>query len=309
MYATVTFLQDPSVTDELKITTKIPKGKFKLYQAYSGYAGETYALKMFPKNAVGTRQFKKEAIVSDLSHPNIIKYIPAAINFTNSNHFHCILTEFAEHGDLLDMVLDGIFTSEILVRTYFQQLVAGVEYIHSQGVAHLDLKLENLMLGSGYTLKIIDFDQAQRIKEKKLSSGGTPVYRAPEIIDGSCKDFKAADIYSLGIILYAMKAQGAPFHEDMIQDAKGQEIISLKYYDMFLEDNAAYWMMKANEWKNPAFFSPEFKRLVNGMLQFDVSKRFTLEDVKNSDWFKGPVLSQERLKAEMRARRLLYKRK
>ncbi|RZJ37213.1 MAG: hypothetical protein EOO18_06165 [Chryseobacterium sp.] len=50
----------------------------------------------------------------------------------------------------------GLLSHEMIIRTYFHQLIEGIEYIHSQGVAHLDLKLENIMLGDSFELKIID---------------------------------------------------------------------------------------------------------------------------------------------------------
>jgi serine/threonine protein kinase len=302
MYVSITFFDEPATTHALKIVKKISNGKFKVYQARSPSQRTDYAVKTFPKNAFGTAQYNKEIILADLSHPNIIKHIPASIGFENDAHFHSIVTEFAKYGDIFDMVVGGVFNSEILVRNYFHQLVAGIEYLHSQGVAHLDLKLENLMIGSGFTLKIIDFDLAQNTKDKIITSAGTEGYRAPEVIDGSCTNFQAADIFSLGIILYALKAKSAPFLEVKTSGADGKDHVSLKYYSAFTRNNQAFWEMKAGQLQDTKFFSEDFKELINGMLEFNPSKRFTLEDVKNSKWFKGPILSQDKLRAEMRSR-------
>lgn len=308
MSVSIAFIQDPSITDTLDIIKKISQSRFKVYQAFSPAASETYALKAFPNNASGTRQYNNESIISTLSHPNIIKYIPVTVSFEDENNFHCILTEFAKYGNIFDLVSGGVFNSEILIRTYFHQVVAGVEYLHSQGIAHLDLKLENLMLGSGFTLKIIDFDQAQSVEEIKIKARGTQGYRAPEIIDGTCVNFQAADIYSLGIILYAFKAQKALFREIITKDAKGESRTSLKDYSTFIKKNEAFWEMKVAKMTEPTTFSQDFRDLVNGMLQFEVSKRFRLDDVRNSKWFNGPVLSKEELRAEMKAKWQHFKR-
>lgn len=305
MSANIIFVEDPSVTEPLQIVKKMSQGKFQVYHVYSQSQKTSYVWKIFPKDTIGTLSYTKEAVIARLSHQNIIKYIPAIVKFENDGHFNSIVSEFAKYGDVFDMVVSGLFASETLIRTYFHQVVAGLEYLHSQGVAHLDLKLENLMIGSDFTLKIIDFDQAQSTEDKKITSGGSDECRAPEVIDGSCTNFQAADIYSLGIVLYCMKAQCFPFAEIKTPNADGKIDFSLKYYSTFLKNNSGFWEMKASQKKNPEFFSEDFKQLVNGMLQFDISKRFTLNDVKNSDWFKGAVHSPEELKAEMKAKWLL----
>ena len=148
----------------------------------------------------GTTQYQNEKVLANFNHPNVIQYVPLKCN---SPKFHGVATEVAKYGDFFDFVTKGCLNTETLVRTYFHQLIAGIEHIHSQGFAHLDLKLENLMLGSQFTLKIIDFDQTQCLSEKEIKSAGTEGYRAPEVISGRCQNFKAADIYSAGVILYA----------------------------------------------------------------------------------------------------------
>lgn len=309
MSFTISFIQDPSVTDSLQIVKKVSQGNFKVYKAYSESERESYALKMFPKDAIGTLQYKNESVLAKLSHPNIIQYIPVNVHLEPENDFNCILTEYAKYGGIFDMIANGVFNTETLIRTYFHQIMDGLSYLHSQGVAHLDLKPENLMIGSGFTLKIIDFDQAQNIKDKKINSRGTQGYRAPEIIDGSCINFKAADIYSLGVLLYALKVRKTPFSERTTQDARGEHHISLKGYSTFTKNNAAFWEEKIAKINDPAFFSQDFKDLVNGMLQFDTNKRFTMNDIRKSQWFNGPVLNKEELRAEMKARLQYLKRK
>ena len=309
MFVSAIFPDQPTTSHSLKVVKKISQGKFSVYHTQCPTQRTEYALKVFPKDNFGTTQYNKETIMFSFSHPNIIKHIPATISNGNEDRFSTILTEFAKYGDVFDMVVGNVFSSEILIRTYFHQIVAGLEYMHNQGVAHLDLKLENLMMGSGFSLKIIDFDQAQRTKDKKITSGGTEGFRAPEVIDGSCANFTAADIYSLGVILFAFKGQSTPFAEVTTQSADGKQNTSLKYYSSFIRNNQSFWEMKTAQKRDPTFFSEDFKELVNGMLQYDVCKRFTLEDIKKSKWFNGPILSEEKLRTEMRARWEIFQRK
>jgi len=296
----IAFPEQPSVYHTLKILRMIGQGNFEVFHTYCPFQKTHYALKVFPKTSFGTHQYQKEAVMSTLSHPNIIKHIPA-ITAPENNEFYTILTEFAQYGDLFDLVLGGLINSEILIRTYFHQLIAGLEYMHSQGIAHLDLKLENLMLGSDFTLKIIDFDQAQKTTDKRITSGSTRGFRAPEVINGSCQNLVAADIYSAGVLLYAFKAQEYPFVEMTVTD-QGHEAVTLKYYSTFIRNNKKFWEAKSLNKKDAIFFSKEFQELINGMLEYRIEKRLTIQQIKESKWYNGPVLDSGKLKIEMEAR-------
>lgn len=288
MEISVTFTQQSETPILLKVAKKLAQGKFSVYQVYSPSYGTSYALKAFPKSSYGEKQYSKEMMISTLSHQNIIHYFP-----TECHHdkFHFMLTEFLQNGDFFDVVTKNLLTSEPLIRTYFHHLVAGVEYIHSQGVAHLDLKLENLMLGNDMKLRVIDFDQAQPFKDEKLTSGGTVGYRAPEVMNGICSDLAAVDLYAIGILLYIFMVNEYPFTE--LKDPKQKGIW---YYSKFITQNRTFWSEKAMEKQDQNIFSRDFIELVNGLLECDVKKRFTIEDVKKSKWFNGPILSNEVLR-------------
>mmetsp|Transcript_120076 Transcript_120076/g.169014 ORF Transcript_120076/g.169014 Transcript_120076/m.169014 type:complete len:120 (-) Transcript_120076:20-379(-) len=87
--------------------------------------------------------------------------------------------------------------------------------MHSKGAYHLDLKLENLLIGENYNLKIADFDCSyMQNKTEEVLANGTIHYRAPEIKKGTCSDMEVADVYSAGIILFLLKSgRFLPFRE------------------------------------------------------------------------------------------------
>jgi len=290
----VTFLEEPMVRDTVKVSKKIGTGRLSVYQVFAPSRNNTYALKVFPKDSQGTTRFHREKLMFHLNHDNVIQNIPIVCH---DDRFHGLLTEYAKYGDFFELVGKRIFSNEVLARTYFHQLIEGIEYIHSQGVAHLDLKLENLLLGSDFMLKIIDFDQAQPIADKTISSGGTRDYRAPEVRDRSCNNLGAADIYSAGMVLYALKAQEILFWESDEYDEKGP-----RSYTNFVKNNSGFWKTRAELKRDKKFFCKDFIELINGMVHKNPSKRFTIKEVKNSKWYKGPVLNNEVLKAEMRVR-------
>ena len=288
MKISISYAENLDISENLIIDHKLGTGKFHVYQAYSPYNRSFYALKIYPKDKLGTSHYHKEKLMFHLNHPNVIQSIPITCNH---NNFHAILTEHIKHGDFFDAVTKGFLDSDILIRTYFRQLIEGVEHIHSHGVAHLDLKLENLMLGSNYLLKIIDFDQAQPLSDTCLTSGGSRDYRAPEVLRAYCKDFVAVDIYSLGIILFAFKAREFPFVEN--DDAnKGT-------YEIYEKNKSTFWKQQADK-KERNFYSRDFIELVNGMVHEDANKRFNIKKIKESKWYKGPVLDLDNLKLQMK---------
>jgi serine/threonine protein kinase len=96
-----------------------------------------------------------------LNHPHVIKYLgynhslQSYCDETNENfYFSYLLLEFAPHGDLYDVVsFSKVHFDEKLSRTYFHQLVKGINYLHSNGVAHLDLKPDNILIGKKLSLE------------------------------------------------------------------------------------------------------------------------------------------------------------
>lgn len=187
----------------------------------------------------------------------------------------------------------------MLVRTYFHQLISGLEHIHSKGVAHLDLKLDNLVCGEQFQLKIIDFDQAQLIKDQSVITKGSTGSRAPEIIKRECNNLTAADMYSVGVILFALQIGEYPFFEVQAENGMGTEIA---YYEMFNTQNEEFWKMRTSYFRDKSLFHDDFKKLINGLLQKDPATRWSIEQVKASNWFNGPVYQEKYLQKYMKAR-------
>jgi len=292
MEISVTFPNRPTAKEALTYIKTLSQGKLEVYQVFSFCRQKHFALKAFPKSSFGTSQYQKEKLMFKLKHPNIIQRFPMT---WQNDKFHAILTEFAKYGDFFSLVTKNILNKEIYARTYFHQLIDGLEYIHSQGVAHLDLKLENIMLGSDFRLKIIDFDQAQLLTEKSISSGGTVSYRAPEVQDGTCCNLTAADIFSAGIILYALKAKEFPFTEKIESKCK-----DMNSYGAYIKNPAEFWKSKVELKGNEDLLSRDFIELIDGMLHPNPEKRFTIKEIKGSKWYKGTVLEYEKLKADMK---------
>lgn len=124
-----------------------------------------------------------------------------------------LVLEYVDGGELFDYVSEqGPLPEEEAVRL-FRQIIAGLGYCHRFNICHRDLKPENILLDSGHNIKLADFGMAalQPIGHWLNTSCGSPHYAAPEIIYGRRYRGDKADIWSCGIILYALLTGYLPF--------------------------------------------------------------------------------------------------
>ncbi|CAB4061731.1 CHEK1 [Lepeophtheirus salmonis] len=122
-----------------------------------------------------------------------------------------IFLEYCSGGELFDRIEPDKGMPEFQAQGYFNQLIAGVEYLHVRGVAHRDIKPENLLLTDNDVLKISDFGMATVFRHKGEERSlerrcGTRPYMAPEILMKSNYSAEPSDIWSCGVVLVAMLA-------------------------------------------------------------------------------------------------------
>lgn len=144
------------------------------------------------------------------NHPNILNAIE--VNFQGIatlaeevEEICYVVLDYAEHGPLSNFVRITGGIEEDMSRLLVSQLCNAVHYIHSQGFAHLDLKLENLLLDQYFNLKVADFGSSVYVGNTGGHSDkrrGTPLYMAPEVTNlqsGEIYDAHKADVYSIGV--------------------------------------------------------------------------------------------------------------
>ena len=179
--------------------------------------GEAYAVKILNKKTIKEKMrnidFRENEIISRFHHINIVNVFELIEDKEN----YYIIMEYCQKGELFDYIVDKEKLSENEASMFFYQLINGVSYIHKMGIAHKDLKPENLLLTKDNILKIIDFGLSHEYDGNILlkTKCGSPSYTAPEQIKGKKYDGFEIDVWCCGIILYAMVCGYLPFDRDI----------------------------------------------------------------------------------------------
>ena len=208
------------------------------------------------------------------NHPNVI--LVAEI-FESSDSFYSVM-EYCEGGELFNFIVKNRRLSEEEAAFFYYQLINGLEYIHSLGIVHRDLKPENLLLTKDHLLKIIDFGLSNYFKkgqkELLVTPCGSPCYASPEMVAGKKYDGFKIDIWSTGIILYAMLCGYLPF-EDKDNDLLFEKILECKL--VF-----------------PKYITKTSRDLIEKILVTDPDIRIGIPEIKNHPFFlKGKEIFEE----------------
>jgi serine/threonine protein kinase len=208
-----------------------------------------------------------------------------------------LVIEYASGGELFDYILAHRYLSEPEGGRLFAQLIDGVHYLHSKNVVHRDLKLENLLLSSCNDLIIIDFGFANQFPSGPLQSPtdddpvfdvschvpdrhcmmatscGSPCYAAPELVIADGYIGTVADVWSCGVILFAMLAGYLPFDDDPANPHGDNITLLYKYI-----------LSEPTPLNFPAHVSESARDLIRRMLTPDPEKRVSVHEVIRHPW-------------------------
>ena len=202
-------------------------------------------------------------ILQNFNNLNIIKIFD--IFQTEENHY--FIMEYCENGELFNYIVEKQKLNEKEASYFYYQLINGLEYIHSKNIVHRDLKPENLLLGKGNILKIIDFGLSNFFDGKNLLSTpcGSPCYASPEMVSGNDYNGFFIDVWSTGIILYAMIYGYLPF-EDSDNDILFEKIANCDI-------------------EYPGLISNNAKNLMERIIVNDPDKRIKIQDIKRHPFY------------------------
>lgn len=197
------------------------------------------------------------------AHPHIIRLYEVVD--TPSDIY--VVMEYVRAGELFDYIVEKGRLPESEARHFFQQIVSGVEYCHRHMVVHRDLKPENLLLDASTAVKIADFGLSNVMRDGHFlkTSCGSPNYAAPEVISGRLYAGPEVDVWSCGVILYALLCGSLPFDDENIPNL--------------------FKKIKAGAYSLPSHLSPGARDLIPRMLLVDPLKRITVPEIRQHPWF------------------------
>lgn len=252
-------------------------------------------------------------IAKSLHHPNIVDTVRLCTHHGRWNH----VMEYCAHGELFQYVEKKLFQTCWSLQDrqcFFKQLVRGVDYLHSHGIAHRDIKLENLLLTKEGYLKLTDFGVADvfsgehpglrasggecgknmgAVRRCKPGICGSLPYMAPEVLEKKGDyDPRGLDVWSCAVVYLAMTYCGNPW-----QAANEQNPFYVKFkngYDKWMKENPDGTITESNYPScGPLFkFSdrlggPAMKRLMLKMMNPNPDKRVSIHDVMLSNTVKS----------------------
>ncbi|KAG8834172.1 hypothetical protein FRC18_002459 [Serendipita sp. 400] len=272
---------DPKIIGSWKLGKTIGKGSSgRVKLARHLKTGEFAAVKIVSKEALVTSRMsmtgisdhadkillsiEREIVLMKLiDHPNVLSLYDV---WETSNDLYLIL-EYVPNGELFDyLVARGRLSAQEALQ-YFQQIISAVDYCHSFNIAHRDLKPENLLLDRENNIKVADFGMAawEGGAGMLVTSCGSPHYASPEVVEGKTYKGHISDVWSCGVILYALLVGRLPFDDENIR--------------LLLEK------VKHGRFVMPADIPVAAQDLLRRMLEKDVEKRITIKQIMTHPWF------------------------
>ncbi|KAI0628759.1 kinase-like domain-containing protein, partial [Trametes polyzona] len=260
-------------------------------------------------------------LLQHIAHPSIVSYLHS---FSTPSH-HCLVLEHISGGELLDLIDNQESYARIdesLVRRIWGELCKAVAWMHSVGLVHRDIKLENILLTtdpfqrplpSSSLIKLTDFGLSRFIdpEQPQLTTlCGSESYAAPELVMGRPYDGRETDAWACGVVLYALASRRLPFdpptqdgtgipHEEAMQQEADWEVQKRKRGErrallVRIAKGEYSWPEapssddNSGELKGAALVKSEgIRRIVGRLLVRDPRKRARVADLWDDEWMHG----------------------
>ncbi|KAJ3354230.1 Map microtubule affinity-regulating kinase [Entophlyctis luteolus] len=274
-----------------EILKTVGEGSFaKVKVAVHRITKQKVALKIIDKDRLpdeySLKNIHREAqIMRLLDHPSVIQLYE--VMETKKELF--LVLEFAVGGELLDYIVARGRLHEKEARKFFSQITSALAYCHTLGVVHRDLKAENLLLDENCNIKITDFGLSNLFDRSKklITCCGSPVYSAPELIEGKRYTGPEVDCWSLGINLYAMVVGDLPFADSNLT-ALYNSILKGVYH---VPDFVSTGTIDISKAKGFHFPTTECRDLISKLLERNPEKRWTISQAQAHPWVTHGVIT------------------
>jgi len=202
-------------------------------------------------------------ILKLIRHPHIVQLY----EIIETRRQLYLIMEYASGGELFDYIVGKGRVPELEACRFFHQIIAGLEKVHAMNIVHRDLKPENLLLDEHKNIKIVDFGLSNVFRQGQLlkTACGSPCYAAPEMIAGHSYVPHLCDLWSCGVILFALVCGYLPFEDQ--------------------NTSALYKKILAADYKTPKFISESVRDLISKLLTTDPTRRYNVPDVRAHPWY------------------------
>ncbi|KAH8356321.1 hypothetical protein KR200_010566 [Drosophila serrata] len=261
----------------------IGKGNFAVVKLATNIVTKTkVAIKIIDKTCLNeeylSKTFREISILKSLRHPHITRLYEVM----ESQSMIYLVTEYAPNGEIFDHLVANGRMKEPEAARVFTQLVSAVHYCHLRGVVHRDLKAENVLLDKDMNIKLADFGFSNHYEEGATLRTwcGSPPYAAPEVFQGLEYDGPKSDIWSLGVVLYALVCGALPFDGKTILELKSRVVLG--------------------KFRIPFFMSQECEQLIRNMLVVEPDRRYTIKQIIKHRWlseWQSELQEEERYEA------------
>lgn len=249
----------------------VGSGAFSVVKlSYNTELKQFFACKIVPRNRISSEDLEERfeieiRINQQMHHPGVVQIVDLLKDDMN----YYIFMEFCPNGELFKYIVDRTRLPEPEAAHFMFQFLDALNYVHSLGVAHRDLKPENLLLDPVGRLKISDFGLSKFVGDSGMVSTpcGSPCYASPECLSGHDYDGRISDIWSMGVIMFAMVTGQLPWTKR--------------------NQTQLFNQIRKGDYTIPSFLSAECKDLLSRLLTVDVSTRITLEEALNHPWIKN----------------------
>lgn len=229
-----------------------------------------------------------------VDHPNIISPLglkfdgEATMNGVTEKIMYNVL-EYAHNGAISRFVRYTGGLEEEIARFFILQIWDAIQYIHHQDYAHLDIKLENILLDEYFNIKVADLGSCISVEGNDgmiKNRRGTALYMAPEVSSLKSKEKfngKAADIYSLGVTIYLLLTGEFPNMQEMENSVNTWATDPSDSSDCEMSEDVKGKPDKYSKLSDPV------KQLLQSMLNSDPAQRPTIDEIWCFDWLCYPV--------------------